>query len=123
MDEFEIIENKKISELNELEISKLYDESKIGFCSNVECECGKGKLVLRKGKTLFLGCSCYPQCNNTYGSSKKENPQANLFYISRIVESIDLQMRQMNSFDGLSDYDDDIYSWGTGGGIYCSADM
>ncbi len=52
-------------------ISESFTSDHIGFTSfiencNIKCKLCGGKMVLRKGKSHFLGCSNYPSCRHTH---------------------------------------------------------
>lgn len=115
----------KIKDISGFTLEREFAHNK-GHRTEIECECGKGVLVVREAKTKFFGCSCYPNCKNMYGIAKRENPMAYMHHISSIASSVDRDMRRDREYSGESRYDfdyDEQYSWGTNGGVYCHDDM
>lgn len=60
-------ENEKIKEEKNIPIKSASEQLKVGDA----CPFCKSELVLRKGKTKFLGCSSYPKCHFSRGISKE----------------------------------------------------
>lgn len=56
---------RKINALSSTELLEL-EQLNPGTHTDIQCECGIGHLVVRKGYNKFLGCSCYPNCKKCY---------------------------------------------------------
>lgn len=96
-------------------------ESPHGTATILPCPTCGHRLIVRRNRTTgtpFLGCSAYPECTTTHSFVTRQNPNAILHHIDRIIA-------KEKKYDEMEDWDDvdDDFCWGTDGKVLCKDDM
>lgn len=98
------------------EYLEFVEKQELKFHTEIDCPCGNGHFVVRKGHSRFLGCSDYPRCKNTTKIMTKEETVVPLAGINRIImkKEVNDDLEFENVLDNINDIDF---------GIYCKDDM